>query len=219
MSSHTLPSSVCLRYTYERVQCHAWECVISIYEKCVDNVWFSISKITAEVNCCHNSPELTIPITIGSIPFVDNYHRIKRRPTISTLDERSKRTTPMPAEFLIDSKRTATCLRENDLNSITFYFFFSVHSIQILQSMWKRSVFLLPRKKRKKISISRCIQHLRIKCFSTYKINIKYWMCSIIIYKAKAQPIGIASAYLIFRYIIFMVHEKVTYVNAEKIYT
>lgn len=64
------------------------------------------SKITAEVNCCHNSPELTIPITIGSIPFVDNYHRIKRRPTISTLDERSKRTTPMPAEFLIDSKWT-----------------------------------------------------------------------------------------------------------------
>lgn len=109
-------------------------CAIDL-RNCVHNLWFSISKITAEVNCCHNSPELTIPITIGSIPFVDNYHRIKRRPTISTLDERSKRTTPMPAEFLIDSKWTATRLRGNETNSFLHVFFFFVRSMQILQSM------------------------------------------------------------------------------------
>lgn len=57
-------------------------------------------QITAEVNCCHNSPELTIPITIGSIPFIDNYHRIKRRATVPSLDTKSRK----PTNLFIDSK-------------------------------------------------------------------------------------------------------------------
>lgn len=66
-------------------------------------------QITAEVNCCHNSPELTIPITIGSIPFIDNYHRIKRRATVPSLDTKARR----PANLLIDSECILITTRMN----------------------------------------------------------------------------------------------------------
>lgn len=60
------------------------------------------------MNCCHNSPELTIPLTIGSIPFIENYHRLKRRPTVVALDDKTKKKIPappvLPTELLVDSK-------------------------------------------------------------------------------------------------------------------
>ena len=51
-------------------------------------------QITADVDCCHNAPELTIPVTIGSIPFIDNYHRIRRRPTAAKLEEQPRPSAP-----------------------------------------------------------------------------------------------------------------------------
>lgn len=59
-------------------------------------------QIVAEVNCCHNSPELIIPITIGSIPFIENYHRLKRRPTAPSLQHRSKSITV--TNYMAESK-------------------------------------------------------------------------------------------------------------------
>lgn len=64
-------------------------------------------QITAEVNCCHNSPELMIPLTIGSIPFIENYHRLKRRPTVAAIDDKKKKlpvVPVLPTELLEDSK-------------------------------------------------------------------------------------------------------------------
>lgn len=51
-------------------------------------------QITADASYCHNSPELTIPITVGSVPFIDNYHRLRRRPTAPSLKGRPKPLAP-----------------------------------------------------------------------------------------------------------------------------
>lgn len=61
------------------------------------------------MNCCHNSPELTIPITVGSIPFIENYHRLRRRGTVVALDDKDKTKKKMlppilPSDLLVDSK-------------------------------------------------------------------------------------------------------------------
>lgn len=33
---------------------------------------YQISQITAHVSGCHTDPELTVPITIGTVPFMNN---------------------------------------------------------------------------------------------------------------------------------------------------
>lgn len=72
---------------------------------CILFLYFVNAQVTAEVNCCHNSPELTIPITVGSIPFIENYHRLKRRGTVVGMDDK-KKIPPMPilpSDLLADS--------------------------------------------------------------------------------------------------------------------